>query len=380
MQNIYFDYASTTPVDPEVITAMEPYFYKEFGNASSSHAFGRDASKALEESREVLANFIGAKSEEIVFTSGATEANNHAIMGTARSLRKKGRHIIISAIEHHSVLVPAEYLVREEGFQITYIGMDENGVVDPQAVEEAITEETILICVMAASNEIGTIQPIGEIGRIAKNNGIYFHVDAVQAVGHVAVNVDEAGADLLSLSAHKFYGPKGIGALYMRKGTQVTSLLMGGDQERDRRASTQNVAGAVGLAKAITICQENMRDEQIQQIHWRDKLFEEIPKRIEGVVINGHRTQRLPNNAHFAFERVQGESLLMNLDMAGFAASMGSACHSGAMDPSHVLRAIGLSDELAFGALRITVGRWTTEEQIDRLLEELPGMVQGLRI
>jgi len=380
MKNIYFDYASTTPVDPGVIQAMEPYFYDKFGNVSSSHAFGQEANKALEESREILAKFIGAKSEEVIFTSGATEANNHTIIGIARSLKSKGNHIIVSSIEHPSVLAPVEYLVKEEGFQVTYIGVNEYGRVDPQTIKEAITGQTILISVMYASNEIGTIQPVAEIGKIAKQNNIYFHVDAVQAIGHIPVNVDEIGADLLSLSAHKFYGPKGIGALYIRKGVDITSLLVGGDQERGRRASTQNVAGAVGLSRAIEICRDNMEEEMCVQSQWRDKLFEEIPKRIEGVVINGHRIQRLPNNAHFSFEKIQGEALLMSLDMDGFAASMGSACHSGAMEPSHVLRAIGLSDELAFGALRITIGRWTAEQQIDALLNKLTEIVSRLRM
>ncbi len=380
MKNIYFDYASTTPVDPAVITAMEPYFYDKFGNGSSSHVFGREAGKALEGSREILAGFIGAKPEEVIFTSGATEANNYAIIGTARSLKDKGNHIIVSAIEHPSILAPVEYLAKEEGFQVTFIGVDEYGVVDLQAIKEAITDQTILISVMYASNEIGTVQPVAEIGKIAKQSSVYFHVDAVQAIGHVPVNVDEIGADLFSLSAHKFYGPKGIGALYLRKGVEITSLLMGGDQERGHRASTQNVAGAVGLARAIEICRNNMEEEMCVQSQWRDKLFEGISQRIEGVVINGHRMQRLPNNAHFSFERVQGEALLMSLDMEGFAASMGSACHSGAMEPSHVLRAIGLSDELAFGALRITVGRWTTEQQIDALLDKLTRIISGLRM
>ncbi len=380
MKNIYLDYASTTPVDPKVIEAMKPYFYDIFGNVSSTHFFGREANKALEDSREILARFIGAKSEEIIFTSGATEANNHAIIGTARRLKNKGRHIIVSAIEHPSVLSPVEYLEKEEGFLVTYAGVDKYGRVDVQAIEEAITEQTILVSVMCASNEIGTIQPIAEVGKIAKANNVYFHVDAVQALGHIPVNVNEMGVDLLSLSAHKFYGPKGIGALYIRQGTQIISLLMGGDQERGRRASTQNVAGAVGLAKAIELCQENMSQESKDQIQWRDYLLREVPQRIEGVMINGHPTQRLPNNVHFSFEKVQGESLLMSLDMEGIATSMGSACHSGAMEPSHVLRAMGLSDALAFGALRITMGRWTTEQHIETLINKLERMVAGLRM
>ncbi|VAX36795.1 Cysteine desulfurase [hydrothermal vent metagenome] len=380
MEKIYLDYASTTPVDPEVLQAMEPYFYENFGNVSSSHFFGRQASKSLEDARDVLAQFIGAQSQEVIFTSGATEANNQAIIGVARSLKSKGKHIIISSIEHPSVLAPVEYLVKEDGYSVTYLSVDQEGQVDPDEVRDSITEETILISVMVASNEIGVIQPVEEIGALAKEKNIYFHVDAVQAVGHVPVNVEDIHCDVLSLSAHKFYGPKGVGALYIRKGTKVLPFLLGGDQEYGLRASTQNVAGAVGLVKAIGICQEKMAGEMKQQSAWRDKLFTEVSRRIDRVVINGHRTRRLPNNVHFSFEKVQGESLLMSLDMVGFAASMGSACHSGAMEPSHVLRAIGLSDDLAFGALRVTLGRWTTEDHINRLLDELPNMITGLRI
>ncbi len=378
MKRIYFDYASTTPVDQGIIKAMEPYFFERFGNPSSSHAFGRQAQKALEESRETLARLIGANSEEIIFNSGATEGNNHAILGIARSFKNQGRHILCSSVEHHSVLESMAYL-EKEGFKVTYLPVDETGLVDPQAVKKAVTKETILIVVMHASNEIGTIQPIVQIGRIAKEYKIPFLVDAVQAVGHIPVDVNELGADLLSLSAHKFYGPKGIGALYARKGIKISSFLLGGDQEKSRRASTQNVAGAVGLAKAVELCQTRMNEEMIIQKGFRDRLFEEIPKRIPGVRGNGHWIQRLPNNAHFSFEKISGEALLMSLDMIGIAASMGSACTSGAMEPSHVLRAIGLSDELALGSLRITLGRWTTQEEIDYLLEKLPGIVASLR-
>jgi cysteine desulfurase len=380
MQRIYLDYASTTPVDPEVIKAVTPYFREAFGNASSPHALGREAQKALEESRECLARFIGAKAEEIVFNSGATEANNHAVIGTARARKNKGRHIIVSSIEHHSVLEPVEYLKNNEGYEVTYVKASADGLIDPQDIQKALKDTTVLIAVMYASNEIGTIQPVSEIGMIAQTHKIPFLVDAVQAVGHIPVNVEDLKADMLSLSAHKFYGPKGIGALYIRKGTKISSYLLGGDQERGRRASTQNVAGAVGLAKALEICGKRMPDEERFQAKLRNQLFEEIPKTIDGVRINGHRTRRLPNNAHFSFEKLQGESLLMGLDMANIAASMGSACTSGALEPSHVLRAIGLSDELAYGALRITLGRWTTQREIDHFLEQLVRIVRSLRI
>lgn len=380
MKRIYFDYASTTPVDPDVLTAMTPYFHEQFGNVSSPHAFGREAQKALEEARERLAGFIGAGTGEIVFNSGATEANNHAVIGVARARRDKGKHIVVSPIEHHSVLESVEYLKNAEGYQVTYLPVDGDGLVDPRDVQRAITDKTVLIAVMYASNEIGTIQPIPAIGAVAREHNVPFLVDAVQAVGHIPVNVDDLGADLLSLSAHKFYGPKGVGALYIRDGTKLSSFLLGGGQEEGRRASTQNVAGAVGLAKAVELCGRRMNDEMTFQTRLRDKLLEEVPKKIGGVKINGHVRRRLPNNAHFSFDRLQGESLLMGLDMANIAASMGSACASGAMEPSHVLRAIGLPDDLAYGALRVTLGRWTTEEHIDYFLEHLPRIVAGLRV
>ena len=380
MERIYFDHASTTPVDPAVVAAMTPYFSEQFGNVSSPHAFGQATHKALEDARERLAKFIGAESEEIIFNSGATESNNHAIIGVARAQKNKGKHFIVSSIEHHSVLETVDYLKNEEGYEVTYLKVDQNGLVDPRDVQEAITNQTILIAVMLANNEIGAIQPISKIGAIAKKHNIPFLVDAVQAVGHIPVDVNDLKADLLSLSAHKLYGPKGVGALYIRKGTRLSSFLLGGGQEQGRRSSTQNVPGAVGLAEAIELCNQKMNDEIAFQTKLRDKLLSEVPKKVKGVKVNGHLSQRLPNNAHFSFEQLQGESLLMSLDMANISASMGSACASGAMEPSHVLRSIGLSDELAYGALRITLGRWTTEEQVDYFLKLLPELVTSLRI
>ena len=371
MPKMYFDYASTTPTDPEVIKVMDPYLWEKFGNPSSPHGFGREAKKALEDAREVLAKFIGAKSEEIVFTSGGTESNNSAVLGVAQSLKPKGNHIIVSPIDHHSVLKPIEFL-EKDGFRVTYAGVDKDGVVDVKDLQKSITDQTILIAMIHASNEIGTIQPIAQIGALAKANGISFLVDAVQTIGHLPVKVDELKVDLLSLSGHKFYGPKGIGALYIRKGTKVTRYLMGGDQEQSRRASTQNVPGAVGLAKAIELCQKNMNDEIQKQSQWRNKIIKTVNDRVPNSRLNGHPTNRLPNNVHFSFDKVQGEALLMSLDIAGIAASMGSACTSGAMEPSHVLRAIGLSDELAFGSLRVSLGRWTTDEQVDYFFEQFP--------
>jgi cysteine desulfurase len=378
-ERVYLDYAATTPVDPDVLEAMMPYFCERFGNAASSHSFGREAQKALEDARENLADFIGARREEIVFTSGATESNNQAVFGMARRLRPRGNHLVVSKIEHHSVIEPVEFL-REEGFRVSWVVPDRNGWIDPLDIERVITAETILVAVMHASNEIGTIQSVGEIGRITTARGIPFLVDAVQTVGHIPVDVDDLGVDLLSLSAHKFYGPKGIGALYIRKGISLTSFLRGGDQEGGRRASTQNVAGAVGLAKALDLARERMSEEMVEQARLRDVLIRTVESRVTGVNVNGHRTQRLPNNAHFSFQGVQGEALLMSLDMEGMAASMGSACTAGAMEPSHVLRAIGLTDEQAMGSLRITIGRWTMEREIDRLCSLLPELVARLRI
>lgn len=379
MERIYLDYASTTPVDPDVIRAMEPYLFERFGNAASPHSFGREANKALEDARQTLAGFIGASAEEIIFTSGATESNNHALFGVAARLKEQGRHIIISAIEHHSVYEAAESLERE-GWQVTYVKPDTDGLIDPADIKKAITDETVLIAVMHASNEIGTIQPVAEIGAIARERQILFLVDAVQTVGHLPVKVNELNADLLSLSAHKFYGPKGIGALYIRKGTPIQPFLRGGGQERDRRASTQNVAGAVGLARALELCKTNMADEAAIQQKLRDRLLTEIPKLIDGVKVNGHRAHRLPNNVHFAFQGLQSEAILMSLDMTGIAASMGSACTAGSLEPSHVLRAIGLGEDLIHGALRITLGRWTKPEHIDFLIEQLPSIITRLRV
>ncbi len=380
MEKVYFDYASTTAVDPQVLEAMIPYFSREFGNASSPHSLGQNAHKALEDAREQLACFIGAQGDEIVFGCGATEANNHAIIGVARAHKDKGKHIIVSSLEHHSVLEPVEYLEKEEGYEVTYVEVDENGLVNPMDIQNAMTDQTILVAVMFANNEIGVIQPIAEIGAIVKGKNSLFLVDAVQGVGHLPVNVNGLNADLLSLSAHKFYGPKGVGALYIRKGTAIASSLLGGGQEQGRRASTQNVAGVIGLSKALDLCIRNMDEEIATQTRLRDRLLTEVPGKIEGVKINGHLTKRLPNNVHFSFKHIESEALLMSLDIANIAASMGSACSAGALQSSHVLQAIGLSDELAYGALRVTLGRWSTEEQVDYFLEQLPQIVKSLRI
>ncbi len=378
MKKIYLDYASTTPTDPRVIDAMTPYFFEEFGNPSSPHALGQSARKAIEDAREILAASIGAKPEEIIFTSGASESNNQAIFGMAGASKDNGNHIIVSKAEHHSVIRPAQEL-QAIGMTVTFIDVDQFGRVDPEAVRRAITPQTILIAVMHASNEIGTLQPTAAIGRIAREAGICFHVDAVQTVGHLPVDVNVLNCDLLSLSAHKFYGPKGVGVLYVRKGIKLSSYLWGGDQERGRRASTSNVPGIVGMGRALTIDNEVIIEEAKAQRTLRDHVIDYVTKNIPSSVVNGHPQERLPNNAHFSFEGVDGESLLMSLDMAGFCASMGSACTSGSMTPSHVLKAIGLSDALAFGSLRVSLGRWTTAEDIEAFLKQLTKSVEQLR-
>lgn len=378
MKKVYLDYAGTTPCDPLVYKAMEPYFFDKFGNASSIHSYGQEAKKGIEESRQIVASFLGAKPEEIIFTSGGTESNNLAIKGIAWALEKKGNHIITSAIEHHAISEPCKFL-EKKGFKVTYVGVDKYGQVCPQDVKKAITDKTILISVMHANNEIGTIQPIGEIGKIAREKSIYFHTDAVQTVGHIPVDVNELNADLLSLSAHKFYGPKGVGALYVRKGTRIESFLHGGDQERGKRASTYNTPGIVGLGMALGLCQDKMEGEAKFQAALRDKLINGITQGIPETYLNGHPEKRLPNNANCSIRYIEGESIILNLDMLGIACSTGSACTSTSLEPSHVLLAIGRSHEIAHGSLRFTLGRWTKEEDIDYLLENLPKIVEKLR-
>lgn len=378
MKRIYLDYAATAPCDPEVSKAMEPYLFERFGNPSSIHSFGQEAKKGLEDARAALASFIGARPEEIIFTSGGTESNNTVIYGVAEALASKGNHIITSKIEHHAISEPCKFL-EKKGFKITYVDVDKDGLVSPEEIKKAITDKTILVSIMHANNEIGAIQPIAEIGKVVREKGIYFHTDAVQTVGHISVNVNDLNVDLLSLSGHKFYAPKGVGALYIRKGTRMEPYLRGGDQERGRRASTQNVSGIVGLGKAIELCQSKMAEEAKFQIKLRDKLIKEIPKRIPDVRLNGHPTLRLPNNVNFSIKYIEGESILLNLDMLGIAASTGSACTSTSLEPSHVLLAIGLAHEIAHGSLRVSIGRWTKEEEVDYFLENLPKIVAKLR-
>jgi cysteine desulfurase len=378
MKRIYLDYAATTPADPEVVKVMLLYFTDIFGNPSSIHSFGQESKQAIEEARGKIASFLGATPEEIIFTSGGTESNNFALKGACYANQKKGNHIITSTIEHHCVIEPCKFLERC-GFKVTYLNVDKDGLIDPEDIKKAITDKTILISVMHANNEIGTIEPIAEIGRIAREKGIYFHTDAVQTFGHLPINVNELNVDLLSVSAHKLYGPKGVGALYVKKGTRMVSFMQGGDQERRRRASTENVPAIIGFAKAVEIAKDVMNDEAKKLTTLRDKLIKHLLQRIDSTRLNGHSIKRLPNNVNISIHFVEGESLLLNLDMEGIAASTGSACSSNTLEPSHVLLALGLSHELAHGSLRFSLGRYTKEEDIDYVLEVLPKIVDKLR-
>jgi len=379
MRRIYLDYAATTPVDPAVLEAMEPYFTEHFGNPSSLHAFGQQARSAMENAREGIAAFLGARPGEIVFTSGGTESNNFAVKGVAYARRKKGNHLITTGIEHHAVTEPCRFLEKEEGFSVTILPTDKDGLVDPDEVKKAITGKTILISVMHANNEIGTIQPIAEIGRIARERDVYFHTDAVQTLGHLPYTVDDLNVDLLSASAHKLYGPKGVGLLYIRQGTRIAPLIHGGDQENRRRASTHNAPGIVGFGKAVELAGGGLQREVIELSRLRDKLIAGILERIDQVRLNGHPVRRLPNNANVSIEYIEGEGMLLSLDLMGIACSTGSACSSTSLEPSHVLTCIGLSHEVAHGSLRFSLGRYTTERDIDDVLEFLPQVVKKLR-
>ncbi|MCK4258533.1 MAG: cysteine desulfurase NifS [Halanaerobiales bacterium] len=380
MERIYLDNAATTPTRPEVVEAMMPYFTEQFGNPSSVHLFGREVSKSITEAREQVAKLIGAADpSEIIFTSGGTEADNMAIIGTALAKKDKGNHIITTQIEHHAVLHTCEYLEKYFDFKVTYLPVDKDGKVSPEEVREAITDQTVLITMMFANNEIGTIQPIAEIGKVAREKGVFFHTDAVQAVGSEIINVQEMNIDMLSLSAHKFNGPKGVGALYVRRGVKLVPQMHGGAQERKRRGSTHNTTGIIGLGKAAELAYNEFEEKRVKLIRLREKLINGLEKRVPEIVFNGHRTDRLPNNVNFSFKYIEGESLLLNLDLKGIAASSGSACTSGSLDPSHVLLAIGLSHEVAHGSLRITLGMYNTEEEIDYVLEVLPEIVEKLR-
>ena len=378
MKRIYLDHNSTTPLHPEVLEAMLPYYKEAFGNPSTIYSFGQETRKATDEAREKVANLIGASPEEIIFTSGGTEADNVALKGVAAALEKKGKHIITSSIEHHAVLSTLKYL-EKRGYKVSFLPVDEYGWLDPGEVEEAITSQTVLISVMHANNEVGTIEPISEIGEIAQKAGIYLHTDAVQTIGKIKVNVDDLKVDLLSLSAHKFYGPKGVGALYVRKGTRIYPLLHGGYQERRRRAGTENVAGIVGLGKAAEIASKEMVQQSRRESNLRDRLEKMIRENINHCQLNGHPTQRLPNTLNVSFGFIEGESLILNLDLKGIAVSTGSACTSGSLEPSHVLMAMGVAPEIAQGSIRFSLGRDNRKEDIDYTVENLVEIVTRLR-
>ncbi len=382
MKRIYLDHAATTPVDREVIETMLPYFSKYYGNASSLHSFGREAYEALEKSREQVAKILNAENKEILFTSGGTESDNLALKGVAYKNRDKintnGPHIITSSIEHPAVLETCKYL-EKEGFKIKYLSVDKYGIVDLDELSESITKDTFLISIMFANNEIGTVQPIEEIGKIAEENNVIFHTDAVQAIGKIPIDVKKLNVDLLSISSHKIYGPKGVGALFIRKSLNIKPIINGGGHERGLRSGTENIPGIVGLGKACELSRERLDRDIIYMKRLRDKLIKGVLEKIEESYLNGHPEKRLVNNAHFRFTAIEGESILMSLDEKGIAASTGSACSSKELQPSHVLLAIGLSPVEAHGSLRLTVGRENTEEEIDYVIETLPEVVSKLR-
>jgi len=377
MNRIYLDHAATTPMRREVIEAMQPYLSQYFGNPSSLHHFGKEAANAINDAREKVAQILSARPDEIVFVSGGTESDNLAVLGVAYANRDRGKHIITTQIEHYAVLEPCRFLERE-GWRVTYLPVDRSGMVDPEDVREAITDETVLISVMHANNEIGTLQPLKEIGILAKERGAYFHTDAVQTFSHIPIQVDEIHADLLSFSGHKFYGPKGVGGLYVRKGTAITPYLHGGYQEFRLRAGTENVAGIMGVGKAAQLATLEMDAQTAYITALRDRLVKSLLE-IEGVRLNGHPSQRLPNNINITAELVDGEAMLINLDFKGIAVSTGSTCTAASKGPSHVLTAIGLSYEDARSALRITLGKDNTEQEIEYFLEVFKDVLSNLR-
>ena len=378
MDRIYLDYAATAPVLPEVLDAMLPFFVSAFGNASGIHAEGREARKAVEQARRQTAAILGAENREILFTSGGSESNNLAVRGTAMTLREKGKHIITSSVEHPSVMNTCRGL-EKEGFRVTYLPVDADGSVSPEDVRDAIGPDTLLVSVMAANNEIGTLQPVREIGEICRAKGVVFHTDAVQAAGLLKIDVKELNADLLSISAHKFHGPKGAGALYVRRGTRLEPLVRGGEQERGLRAGTENVPCIVGLGKALEIAAAEREENAARIRELRDILIRRILERVPGARLNGHPERRLPNNCHFSFTGIESEALLLRLDLAGIAVSGGSACTAGSMEPSHVLQAIGLKDDLLKSGVRLTLGRETRPEDIEKAAQILPEIVEDLR-
>lgn len=378
-KTIYMDNAATTPIKKEVLDEMLPYLTESYGNPSSVYSLGSISKRAVEDARMKISKAIGASNREVYFTGGGSEADNWAVKGIAYANKSKGNHIITTKIEHHAILHACEYL-EKNGFEVTYLDVDEYGMVKLDELKNSIKDNTILISIMFANNEIGTIQPIKEIGAIAKEKGIYFHTDAVQAIGHIDIDINELNIDLLSMSAHKFYGPKGIGVLYIRNGVKIDPLIIGGGQERSRRAGTENVPAIVGMGKAIEFAYENMEKHNEKLIHLRDTLIKKIEQNIKEVRLNGHPTNRLPGNVNMCFKYIEGESLLLSLDMEGIAGSSGSACTSGSLEPSHVLLGIGLPHEIAHGSLRLSLGDFNTEEEIDYVVEKLVKIVERLRM
>lgn len=378
MRKVYLDNAATTALSPRVLEAMLPYFTQYYGNPSSVHAFGREAKQGLDKARDQVAKALHCEPSEVIFTGCGTESDNTVLLGVAQRYGDKGKHIITTNVEHHAILHTCEYL-EKQGYSVTYLPVDQDGLVTAEQVAAAIRPDTILVSIMFANNEVGTIMPIQEIGVVCKEKGVLFHTDAVQAVGHIPVDVQAMHIDMLSLSAHKFHGPKGVGALYCRKGIRLPSYIMGGAQEKGRRAGTENVAGIVGLGAAIQLATEQLEENRAKMTALRDRLMTGIQTRISEVKLNGHPTNRLPNNVNFSFKYIEGESILLMLDMNGIAASSGSACTSGSLDPSHVLLALGLPHEIAHGSVRLTLGDETTEEDIDYTIDVLEKTVARLR-
>ncbi|MEZ4509728.1 MAG: cysteine desulfurase NifS [Eubacteriales bacterium] len=379
MMKVYLDNAATTMVRQEVVDAMIPAFNTYYGNPSSLHAYARDAEKLLSDARADVAGVIGAKPEEIVFTGGGSESDNMALRGVVAANKKKGKHVITSAVEHHAVLHTLEAMQKEGVIALTVLPVDEFGIVSADSVASALRDDTVLVSVMFANNEVGSINPIAEIGKICREKGVLFHTDAVQATGHVPIDVNAMHIDLLSFSAHKFHGPKGVGALYIKKGVRIPALIIGGGQEKKRRAGTENVPGIVGLATALKIAHAHMEENAKRVGALRDKLIKGITESIPDVKLNGHPALRLPNNVNFSIRYIEGESILLMLDINGIAASSGSACTSGSLDPSHVLLAMGMTHEVAHGSLRLTLSEFSTEEEVDYVLDLLPQIVQRLR-
>ncbi len=378
MRKVYLDNAATTALSPKVLEKMMPYLTDTYGNASSPHSFGQVARIGVEHAREQVARAINADPSEIVFTGCGTESDNTVLFGVAERYAKKGDHIITTNVEHHAILHSCAAL-EKKGIKVTYLPVDKDGLVTPEQVRDAITDKTILVSVMFANNEVGTIMPIPEIAAVCHEKGVLFHTDAVQAAGHIPIDVKAMGIDMLSISGHKFHGPKGVGVLYERKGIRLPSYIIGGEQEKGRRAGTENVAGIVGLGEALELAVTNMSETSARMTRMRDRLIEGIEATIPEVKLNGHRTKRLPNNVNFSIKYIEGESILLMLDMAGIAASSGSACTSGSLDPSHVLLALGLTHEVAHGSVRMTLGDDTTDEDIDYVLETLPKVAHRLR-